>query len=214
MRPRRLEASRGVLVGDRPRRTRQVRASPKAIAGSLARVAVLSRFQESPLAYQLRKYLVPSVPQDGLDRGIDYCFSRCRLWNCFGNATGQLQYSTVALGPDKSSSRNVARLADPHQRLRSDRALRWSAVLALPGVKLVLTHENCTVVWGAGSIAGGRQYVDEIKKTTRQKRYIFNNPVRFFGEPVAAVAATNRHIAEEALTLITVEYEARNSRIA
>jgi CO/xanthine dehydrogenase Mo-binding subunit len=31
--------------------------------------------------------------------------------------------------------------------------------------------------------------------------------VRFFGEPVAAVAATNRHLAEEALRLIDVDYE-------
>ena len=35
----------------------------------------------------------------------------------------------------------------------------------------------------------------------------FNNPVRFYGEPVAAVAAINRHIAEEALGFIAVEYE-------
>ncbi len=69
----------------------------------------------------------------------------------------------------------------------------------MPGVKAVLTHENCTVVWGAGSVAGGQQYNDEIKKITKQRRYAFNNPVRFVGEPVAAVAAVDRHIAEEAL---------------
>jgi aldehyde oxidoreductase len=63
------------------------------------------------------------------------------------------------------------------------------------------------VVWGAGSVAGGQQYNDEIKKITRQRRYAFNNPVRFVGEPVAAVAALDRHIAEEALTLIAVDYE-------
>ena len=39
------------------------------------------------------------------------------------------------------------------------------------------------------------------------KRFIFNNPVRYVGEAVAAVAATNRHIAEEALGLIDVKYE-------
>src|SRR6202521_193382 len=97
-------------------------------------------------------------------------------------------------------------LRSPHAHAQI-RKIEVSKALALPGVKLVLTHESCTVVWGAGSISGGRQYVDEIKKITRQRRYIFNNPVRFFGEPVAAVAATNRHIAEEALRLITVEYE-------
>ncbi|HEX4642293.1 MAG TPA: molybdopterin cofactor-binding domain-containing protein, partial [Candidatus Acidoferrales bacterium] len=81
-----------------------------------------------------------------------------------------------------------------------------SKALALPGVKYILTHENCSVVWGSGSVSGGRQYVDEVKKITKQRRYVFNNPVRFYGEPVAAVAATNRHVAEEAMRLITVEY--------
>ena len=99
----------------------------------------------------------------------------------------------------------ILRSTHAHAQIRK---IDVSKAQGLPGVKFVLTHENCTVVWGAGSIAGGRQYVDEIKKTTRQRRYAFNNPVRFFGEPVAAVAATNRHIAEEALRLITVEYEA------
>jgi hypothetical protein len=28
-------------------------------------------------------------------------------------------------------------------------------------VKAVVTHENCRVVWGAGSISGGQQYNDE-----------------------------------------------------
>src|SRR6185436_9290196 len=66
---------------------------------------------------------------------------------------------------------------------------------------------NCRVVWGAGSIAGGQQYNEEVKKITKQRRYAFNNPVRFAGDPVAAVAAVNRHTAEEALLRIEVEYE-------
>ena len=82
-----------------------------------------------------------------------------------------------------------------------------SKARALAGVKAVLTHENCQVVWGAGSVAGGQQYSDEVKKITKQRRYAFNNPVRFVGEPVAAVAAVNRHVAEEALQLIAVDYE-------
>ena len=97
-------------------------------------------------------------------------------------------------------------LRSPHAHARI-RQIDVSKALALSGVKSVLTHENCTLVWGAGSISGGRQYADEIKKITRHKRYVFSNPVRFFGEPVAAVAATSRHIAEEALRLITVDYE-------
>jgi len=98
----------------------------------------------------------------------------------------------------------VLRSPHPHARIRS---IDTSKALALPGVKAVVTHENANVVWGAGSISGGRQYVDEMKKITKQRRYAFNNPVRFVGEPVAAVAAVDRHVAEEALRLIAVDYD-------
>ena len=60
-------------------------------------------------------------------------------------------------------------------------------------MKTILTHENCDIVWSSGD--------------TRNKRFLFNNPVRFAGDAVAAVAAVNRHIAEEACRLIEVDYE-------
>jgi CO/xanthine dehydrogenase Mo-binding subunit/aerobic-type carbon monoxide dehydrogenase small subunit (CoxS/CutS family) len=99
---------------------------------------------------------------------------------------------------------SVLRSPHPHARITSIDA---SKAKALPGVKAVVTHQNCTVVWGAGSIAGGQQYNDDAKRITKQRRYAFNNPVRFVGEPVAAVAAVDRHTAEEALHLIAVDYE-------
>jgi len=98
----------------------------------------------------------------------------------------------------------VLRSPHPHARIKS---IDVSRAQALPGVKAVITHENCNVWWGAGSVAGGVQYSDPIKQSTKQRRYAFNNPVRFVGEPVAAVAAVDRHLAEEALRLITVDYE-------
>src|SRR5262245_32007163 len=98
----------------------------------------------------------------------------------------------------------VLRSPHPHARIRG---LDVSKARALPGVKAVVTYENCRYVWGAGSIAGGQQYNDEVKKITKQRRYAFNNPVRFIGEPVAAVAAVDRHTAEEALGLIVVDYD-------
>ena len=117
--------------------------------------------------------------------------------------TGKATYTSDVSVPGMLYAR-VLRSPHPHARIRS---IDTSKALAMPGVKAVITHENCAFVWGAGSVAGGRQYVEEVKKITKQRRYAFNNPVRFVGEPVAAVAAIDRHTAEEALQHITVDYE-------
>jgi CO/xanthine dehydrogenase Mo-binding subunit/aerobic-type carbon monoxide dehydrogenase small subunit (CoxS/CutS family) len=117
--------------------------------------------------------------------------------------TGKATYTLDVHLPDMLYAR-VLRSPHPHARIRSIDA---SKALAMPGVKAVITNENCKFIFGAGSIAGGRQYAEEIKKITKQRRYAFNNPVRFVGEPVAAVAAVDRHTAEEALQHISVDYE-------
>src|SRR5438093_9180223 len=117
--------------------------------------------------------------------------------------TGKATYTGDVRLPGMLYAR-VLRSPHPHARIRR---IDISRASALPGVKAILTHENCKVVWGAGSISGGGQYNDELKKITKHRRYAFNNPVRFVGEPVAAVAAVDRHVAEEALQLIVVDYE-------
>jgi CO/xanthine dehydrogenase Mo-binding subunit len=98
----------------------------------------------------------------------------------------------------------VLRSPHPHARIVS---VDTSEAASLPGVRSVITHEDAQVVWGAGSVSGGRQYNDPTKDATLHRRYIFNNPVRCVGDSVAAVAATDRHIAEQAIALIKVEYE-------
>ncbi len=109
--------------------------------------------------------------------------------------TGKATYTSDVSVPGMLYAR-VLRSPHPHARIVKIDA---SKALAMPGVKAVVSHENCAFVWGAGSVAGGRQYVEEVKKITKQRRYAFNNPVRYAGEPVAAVAAIDRHTAEEAL---------------
>jgi xanthine dehydrogenase molybdenum-binding subunit len=120
--------------------------------------------------------------------------------------TGKATYTNDVRLPGMLYAR-ILRSAHPHARIRR---IDISKALALPGVKTILTHENCEIVWGAGGISGGQQYNDDIKKITKHRRYVFNNPVRFVGDPVAAVAAVNRHVAEEALRLIQVDYEVLN----
>ena len=95
----------------------------------------------------------------------------------------------------------VLRSPHPHARiLRID----TSEASRLPGVQAVITHETAHVVWG-GAVAGGRQYNDAIKATTRQRRYIFNNPVRCVGMPWRG-RATDRH-RRAGLGVDQVDYE-------
>jgi xanthine dehydrogenase molybdenum-binding subunit len=117
--------------------------------------------------------------------------------------TGKATYTNDFQLPGMLYAR-ILRSPHPHARIRR---IDVSKAMALAGVKTILTNENCQVVFGAGGISGGQQYNDEIKKITKHRRYVFNNPVRFVGEPVAAVAAVNRHVAEEAMRLIQVDYE-------
>jgi putative selenate reductase molybdopterin-binding subunit len=117
--------------------------------------------------------------------------------------TGKATYTGDVKLPGMLYGR-VLRSPHPHARIRS---IDVSKARALSGVKAIVTHETCKVVWGAGSVAGGQQYNEEVKKITKQRRYAFNNPVRFVGEPLVAVAATDRQLAEDALQLIAVDYE-------
>src|SRR5215831_10965074 len=92
--------------------------------------------------------------------------------------SGRAKYTADVSLPGMLFAR-VLRSPHPHARIRS---IDLSKARALPGVTAIVTHENCNVVWGAGSISGGAQYNDEIKKITKHRRYAFNNPVRFVGD--------------------------------
>ena len=116
--------------------------------------------------------------------------------------TGRATYSADVRLPGMIYGR-VLRSPHPHARLRR---IDVSRAEALPGVKAVITHERAPIVWGAGSVSGGRQYNDRVKEITKHRRQLFDNPVRFVGALVAAVAAVDRHVAEEALRLIDVDY--------
>ena len=80
------------------------------------------------------------------------------------------------------------------------RRIDVSKALALTGVKAVLTHENVPRVLHYGS-------PHPRSASVTKDQYILDDRVRYWGEGVAAVAATSVEIAEEALDLIEVEYE-------
>ncbi len=114
-----------------------------------------------------------------------------------GKVTGDAKYVADMQMPGllhgKTLRSNVA-----HARIKRIDTRR---ALALPGVKAVLTHLNVPRVLHAGS-----PHPRSASVTCDQ--YILDDKVRYWGESVAVVAATTEEIAEEALGLIEVEYEA------
>src|SRR5579875_1624528 len=93
-------------------------------------------------------------------------------------------------------------LRSPHAHARI-RAIRVDKAMALPGVKAIVTGADFPEVEDAqvpiGELMGNPRHLS-LNVMARGK-------VLYDGHPVAAVAATSPHIAEEALRLIEVEYE-------
>ena len=85
----------------------------------------------------------------------------------------------------------ILRSTHAHARIRS---MDLSRALALPGVKAVLTGHDLPIKFG-------------ILPVSQDEHALCPDKVRFVGDPVAAVAATEEEIAEAALDLIEVEYE-------
>ncbi|MBI2881920.1 MAG: xanthine dehydrogenase family protein molybdopterin-binding subunit [Candidatus Tectomicrobia bacterium] len=74
-----------------------------------------------------------------------------------------------------------------------------SKALKVPGVKAVITSEDCPKD-GAGNLRAFGPYIQDHIILAHKK-------VRYIGEAVAAVAATDEDAAEEAADLIRVDYE-------
>jgi len=110
--------------------------------------------------------------------------------------TGEAKYAADLVMPGMLWGK-VKRSPHAHARILN---IDTGKAVKLPGVKAVITGQDPEFgeyMWGGGRAGSevGRETAIAIDK------------VRFVGEPVAAVAATDEEIAEEALDLIDVEYE-------
>jgi CO/xanthine dehydrogenase Mo-binding subunit len=88
----------------------------------------------------------------------------------------------------------ILRSPHPHARITG---IDVAAAAALPGVVAVVTGEDAQR-WSQPVLTVPPGFGTHCLATDK---------ARFVGEPVAAVAATSRYVAEDALELITVEYE-------
>jgi CO/xanthine dehydrogenase Mo-binding subunit len=89
----------------------------------------------------------------------------------------------------------VARSSRAHARIVS---IDVSAAAAMPGVRIVLTGEDIRAMDGVEERFG---------PVFRDQPVLALDKVRFIGEPVAAVAADDAHIAADAAHSIQIEYE-------
>ncbi|HCG91909.1 MAG TPA: oxidoreductase, partial [Dehalococcoidia bacterium] len=78
-----------------------------------------------------------------------------------------------------------------------------SKALALPGVKSVITHKDLPTAADAALNLG--ETTDNLKWIS--DKVLAAEKALFHGHAIAAVAAVDKHIAEDALALIDVEYE-------
>lgn len=106
-------------------------------------------------------------------------------------ATGEALFSADLTLPRMLVGK-ILRSPYPHARIK---AIDTSKAEKLQGVKAVVTAEDtCGDKWG-------------VFKYTQDQQFLPTEKVRYVGEEVAAVAATDESTALEALSLIKVEYE-------
>ncbi len=109
--------------------------------------------------------------------------------DCSQKVTGSALYINDLSFPNMLWGK-ILRSIFPHARILN---IDKNKALKLPGVKAVITFED---------IPDGRYgpFIKDEPVLAREK-------VRYIGEPVAAVAAIDKEIAEEAIQLIEVDYE-------
>ena len=93
-------------------------------------------------------------------------------------------------------------LRSPHAHARIV-SIDTSRAEALPGVKAVVTSQDLPLAGYSKEELGG----DYLRFKFASDHVLASDKVLFKGHPVAAVAAANQHVAEEAAKLISVVYE-------
>src|SRR5450759_5255085 len=104
--------------------------------------------------------------------------------------TGRAIYADDML-PARTLHCRILRSPHPHARIVS---IDTSAARRMPGVQAVITGADLPIKFG-------------ILPVTQDERALEHEKVRYVGDPIAAVAATDEEIAAAACDAISVEYE-------
>ncbi|MFU0504518.1 xanthine dehydrogenase family protein molybdopterin-binding subunit [Pseudaminobacter sp. NGMCC 1.201702] len=133
---------------------------------------------------------------DGTPRDLSIVGKSVKRSDTIEKVTGQAKYAGDIPLPGLLYGK-IKRSDIAHARIKN---IDVSKALALKGVKAVLTHHDVPRVLHYGS-------PHPRSASCTKDQYILDDRVRYWGEGVAAVAAVSEEIAEEALSLIEVEYE-------
>ena len=110
--------------------------------------------------------------------------------DAISKVTGRAIYADDMLPPRTLHCR-ILRSPHPHARILS---IDTSAARRIPGVLAVITGADLPIKFG-------------ILPVTQDERALEHEKVRYVGDPIAAVAATEEEIAAAACDAIKVEYE-------
>ncbi len=129
-----------------------------------------------------------------MENKLDYVGQRVPRKDGPEKVTGRARY-TVDIRLPGMLVGGILRSPHPHARILN---IDTSQAKRLPGVKAVIT---------AADTAGVKHGFVETPRYPADQDALATDRVRFVGEEVAAVAATDAYIAQEALGLIRVDYE-------
>jgi xanthine dehydrogenase molybdenum-binding subunit len=115
--------------------------------------------------------------------------------------TGKAIYTADLTLPNMAHGR-IVRSPHAHARIKK---IDISAALKLPGVLAVVTHDDFPNLKEKFAMMGE---AGAVNLANLAANCLAKNKVLYKGHAVAAVAANNPHVAEEAIKLIQVEYEA------
>lgn len=113
---------------------------------------------------------------------------------------GNVVYAEDFIMPDTLYCK-VFRSTKPSAKIKK---LDISKAKALAGVECVLTHEDVPNNESAKNVVG---QTTEVGLLEAKQRILATDRVRYYGEPIAIVAAETPELARDALELIEIEYE-------